>query len=129
MNGCPFWLLAVSFVQQEPKGLISTLHSISSAGVDFKPCQGSLFLSLYLFFLSPLFFQTHFSFFSPLQATHLCQLPGPTSSVFGLSCGFSKMGRLGCMRVPVCLCAWPMCMQAHSVYMCVCFYYTEHQNT
>lgn len=53
-----FLAFAIGFVQQEPKGLIPTHHSTSSAGADFINLAKALSsLSLYTFVLSTLFFQ------------------------------------------------------------------------
>ena len=116
----PFGLFAISFVQQEPKWLISTLQSMSSAGADFKLCQGSLSL-LPLSFLSWHFVLSDLSsfFFSPKSLTFAWSRPH-ASSVFDVSCSFHKMGRLVCVHVQgTCVpWVWPTCRQV-CVYACV----------
>lgn len=72
-----FLAFAIGFVQQEPKGLIPTHHSTSSAGADFKPCQGSLFPLPVPLFSALCSFRSQVSFFSSGEVTHPCLPPGP----------------------------------------------------
>ena len=72
----PFGLFAIGFVQQEPKWLISTLQSMSSAGADFKLCQGSVPAPFTFSFMTLCPFRPQFLLFLS-EVTHLCLVQAP----------------------------------------------------
>ena len=126
---CPLGLFAIRFVQQEPEWLTSTLQSMSSAGADFKLCQGPLSL-LPLPFLSWHFVLSDLvsSLFSLNSLTFACSGPHASSICLWLELRLPQDGASGMGACAGNLCALGVAYMQAGVCVRVSSHHLGHQS-